>query len=62
MADGLPSSARFGEDVPVPTVTFTPIAAGGVDQQPHTSFTYRTIGVNIGITPRCTTTTTSRCA
>ena len=51
-ADGLPSSARFGEDVPVPTVTFAPIAAGGVNQQPITSFTYRTIGVNIEITPR----------
>ena len=51
-ADGLPSSARFGEDVPVPTVTFAPIASGGVNQQPITSFTYRTIGVNIEITPR----------
>ncbi len=35
-ADGLPSSARFGEDVPVPTVTFAPIASGGVNQQPIT--------------------------
>jgi hypothetical protein len=51
-ADGLPSSARFGEDVPVPTVTFAPIASGGVNQQPITAFTYRTIGVNIEITPR----------
>jgi len=33
-------------------VTFAPIAAGGVNQQPITSFTYRTIGVNIEITPR----------
>ena len=51
-ADGLASSARFGEDVPVPTVTFAPIASGGVNQQPITAFTYRTIGVNIEITPR----------
>ena len=35
-ADGLPSPARFGEDVPVPSVTFAPIAAGGVNQQPIT--------------------------
>jgi general secretion pathway protein D len=51
-SDGVPSSARFGEDVPVPSVTFAPIASGGVNQQPITSFTYRTVGVNIEITPR----------
>ena len=51
-ADGIASQARFGDDVPVPSVTFAPIAAGGVNQQPITSFTYRTIGVNIDITPR----------
>ena len=51
-SDGLPSAARFGDDVPVPTVTFAPIASGGVNQQPITSFTYRTVGVNIDITPR----------
>ena len=38
--------------MPVPSVTFAPIASGGVNQQPITSFTYRTIGVNIEITPR----------
>jgi general secretion pathway protein D len=51
-SDGVASSARFGEDVPVPSVTFAPIASGGVNQQPITSFTYRTVGVNIEITPR----------
>ena len=51
-SDGVASSARFGEDVPVPSVTFTPIASGGVNQQPITSFTYRTVGVNIELTPR----------
>jgi general secretion pathway protein D len=51
-ADGIASQARFGDDVPVPSVTFAPIATGGVNQQPITSFTYRTIGVNIDITPR----------
>jgi general secretion pathway protein D len=51
-SDGVASSARFGDDVPVPNVTFAPIATGGVNQQPITSFTYRTIGVNIEITPR----------
>lgn len=51
-SDGLPAQARFGEEVPVPQVTFAPIAQGGVNQQPITSFTYRNVGVNIDITPR----------
>ena len=51
-SDGIPSEARFGERVPVPVTTFTPIAAGGVSQQPITSFNYENIGVNIEITPR----------
>jgi general secretion pathway protein D len=51
-AEGLTASARFGEEVPVPVTTFAPIAAGGVNTQPITSFTYRNVGVNIDITPR----------
>src|SRR5439155_23510720 len=31
---------------------FAPIAAGGVNTQPITSYTYRNVGVNIDITPR----------
>ena len=52
ISDGQTSRARFGEEVPVPVTTFAPIATGGVAQQPITSFNYRTIGVNIEITPR----------
>lgn len=51
-SEGLPAQARFGEEVPIPVSTFAPIAAGGINQQPITSFNYRTIGVNIDITPR----------
>jgi general secretion pathway protein D len=51
-SEGLPATARFGERVPVPITTFAPIAAGGVNQQPITSFQYETIGVNIDIVPR----------
>jgi general secretion pathway protein D len=50
--DGIAAQARFGERVPVPVTTFSPIAAGGVPQQPITSFNYENIGVNIDITPR----------
>ena len=51
-AEGMTATARFGEEVPVPVTTFAPIAAGGVNTQPITSFTYRNVGVNIDITPR----------
>ena len=51
-SDGIAAEARFGERVPVPVTTFTPFAAGGVSQQPITSFNYENIGVNIEITPR----------
>ena len=51
-SEGIPAQARFGERVPVPVTTFAPIAAGGVQSQPITSFNYEPIGVNIDITPR----------
>ena len=49
---GVEATANFGERVPVPVTTFAPFAAGGINQQPITSFNYEPIGVNIGITPR----------
>jgi general secretion pathway protein D len=51
-SEGVLAQARFGEQVPVPVTTFAPIATGGVQQQPITSFQYQNIGVNIDITPR----------
>jgi general secretion pathway protein D len=52
LSDGQPGQARFGERVPIPVTVFSPIATGGVAQQPITSFNYQDIGVNIDITPR----------
>ena len=51
-SDGVTATAQFGEEVPVPVTTFSPIATGGISQQPITSFNYQNIGVNIDITPR----------
>ncbi|MGH9204614.1 MAG: type II secretion system protein GspD, partial [Vicinamibacterales bacterium] len=51
-SEGIAAQARFGEKVPVPVTTFAPIAAGGVQTQPITSFNYENIGVNIDLTPR----------
>lgn len=52
MSDGVAASAEFGENVPVPSTTISPVAQGGVNTVPITSYTYRNIGVNIGMTPR----------
>ena len=51
-SEGIAAQANFGEEVPVPVTVFAPIAAGGVQQQPITSYNYRNVGVNIDITPR----------
>ena len=48
---GQTAQAQFGDEVPVPVTQFAPFAAGGLQQQPVTSFTYRNVGVNIEITP-----------
>jgi general secretion pathway protein D len=41
-----------GQKVPIPQTTFTPIAAGGVSQQPITSFAYQDVGLEIKIKPK----------
>jgi general secretion pathway protein D len=51
-SEGQTAQARFGDQVPVPVTTFSPIATGGVSQQPITSFEYKNVGVNIDLTPR----------
>jgi general secretion pathway protein D len=50
--EGQTAQARFGDQIPVPVTTFTPLAASGLQQQPITSFEYKNVGVNIDITPR----------
>jgi general secretion pathway protein D len=47
----LPIETNVGQLVPIPQTTFTPIAAGGVNQQPVTSFEYKNVGINIKVTP-----------
>ena len=43
---------NLGEDIPVPSTTFTPVAAGGANSQPLTSFNYRSVGVNVKLTSK----------
>jgi len=50
--DGVSASTSFGQEVPVRTTVINPITQGGLAIQPQVSYTYRNIGVNLGITPR----------
>ena len=52
--EGTTMTLELGEDIPVPTTAFTPIAAGGVAVNPLTAFTYRPVGINVRMTPRVT--------
>jgi general secretion pathway protein D len=40
-----------GDRIPIPRTSFAPIAAGGVPQQPLTSFEYEDTGIDLKITP-----------
>ena len=51
-SEGQTAQARFGDQIPVPVTTFTPISTGSINQQPITSFEYKSVGVNIDVTPR----------
>ena len=53
-AEGEVITLNLGDQIPVPTTVFTPLAAGGANFNPLTSFTYRDVGVNITMTARVT--------
>jgi type II secretory pathway component GspD/PulD (secretin) len=53
-SEGQKLTLNLGEEVPIPSTTFTPVAQGGAAFNPLTSFTYRPVGVNVEMTPRVT--------
>jgi type II secretory pathway component GspD/PulD (secretin) len=52
--EGQKVTLNLGEEVPIPSTTFTPLATGGAAANPLTSFAYRTIGIVVEMTPRVT--------
>ena len=52
--EGAELELNLGQDIPVPTTAFTPLAAGGASFNPLTSFQYRPVGVILRMTPRVT--------
>ena len=53
-AEGQEITLNLGNEIPVPATVFTPVAQGGANFNPLTSFNYRPVGVNIQVTPRVT--------
>ncbi|MBL7082702.1 MAG: hypothetical protein ISS41_03600 [Candidatus Aminicenantes bacterium] len=50
--DGEEMTYVVGDKIPIPRTTFTPIAIGGISQQPVTNFEYEDVGIDVKITPR----------
>lgn len=53
-AEGEVLKLNLGDEIPIPSTTFTPIATGGSAFNPLTSFAYRTVGIVLEIEPRVT--------
>ncbi|HSL24537.1 MAG TPA: secretin and TonB N-terminal domain-containing protein [Vicinamibacterales bacterium] len=53
-AEGGKLTLNLGEEIPVLSTVFGAAAAGGFATIPQSSFTYRSVGVNIEMTPRVT--------
>jgi general secretion pathway protein D len=53
-AEGQKITLNLGDRIPIPTTVFTPLAQGGANFNPLTSFTYQDVGVNVEMTPRVT--------
>ena len=53
-AEGTRLTLNLGQDIPVLSTTYTPIATGGAGTNPLTSYNYRSIGLNVDLTPRVT--------
>ena len=53
-AEGSKLVANLGDEIPVPSTTFQPLISGGTAINPMTSYQYRSVGVNVSVTPRVT--------
>ena len=53
-AEGTPLTLKVGADEPYLTTTFAPLAGGGANVNPLSSYTFRTVGINVQATPRVT--------
>lgn len=52
--EGSKLSLNLGDEIPIVSTSYTPIATGGVGVNPLNSFQLKPVGINIDITPRVT--------
>jgi general secretion pathway protein D len=53
-AEGTKLALQLGDQIPVISTSYTPIAGGGAAVNPLSSYQYKDVGVNIDMTPRVT--------
>jgi general secretion pathway protein D len=53
-AEGTKLTLNLGQEVPIVSTSYTPIATGGVGVNPLNSFQLKPVGINIDLTPRVT--------
>jgi general secretion pathway protein D len=53
-AEGSKLTLKLGQQIPVVSTSYTPIATGGAGVNPLSSYQYKDVGVNIDMTPRVT--------
>jgi general secretion pathway protein D len=51
-SEGAQLTLNLGEDIPVITTSYVPLAAGGANTNPLNSYEYRAVGINVDLTPR----------
>src|SRR5687768_5702771 len=54
-SEGAQMLLKVGSDEPILTTSYTPIAAGGANVNPLSSYTFRTVGITVQATPRLIT-------
>jgi general secretion pathway protein D len=54
-SEGAQLELKVGSDEPYLTTSFSPIAGGGANVNPLSSYTFRTVGINVRTTPRLIT-------
>src|SRR4030095_15163832 len=53
-AEGTKLSLKIGDQIPIISTSYTPIATGGAGVNPLSSYQYKDVGVNIDMTPTVT--------
>src|SRR5205814_8664342 len=53
-AEGTKLSLKLGQQIPIISTSYTPIATGGAGVNPLSSYQYKDVGITVDMTPRVT--------